>query len=250
MSKLTNFLGDIIRSATGGNNPKEQAGSMFNNPSQGVQDVNESMSYGDHIYTVSGYIGDKTRVTGYRGTPTAKVTFTNVPSNYEEFEAVYTGLLGKSIQGTAAMIPMALEMYARDKSEGRRSLNLVCYADTTVSNIVRILDTKLVPSQYGPVNDPYIQRYMAAALLKGATASNAYKPIEPYTVEMCASANPPQQTTYGLDTFVYILAKGWDTEQRQVEIIMSNGSNLYKVFNCPSCYTQCKNIIGQWEGLK
>ena len=51
-------------------------------------------------------------------------------------------------------------------------------------------------------------------------------------------------------TYLYILAKGWDTEQRQVEILKPDDGGLYKVFNCPSCYTQCKNIKGTWKGLK
>lgn len=228
-----------------------QTNPLVNETAQASQVDGNTMTYGSHTYTVDGYIGDKPgEVIGYRGTPTATVTFTNIPSGFEEFSAVYNGLLGKSIQGTAAMIPMALELYARDKSVGERCLNLLCNSSSTVNGITRILNTKLVPSQYAEPNDPYIQRYMAAALLKGATADNAYKPIEPYTVEMCASANKPQQVTGGTDTFVYILAKGWDTEQRQVEIFQPQGSELYKVYNCPSCYTQCKNIIGSWGGLK
>ncbi|MBR6878746.1 MAG: hypothetical protein IKM95_05105 [Bacteroidales bacterium] len=233
-----------------GNNANPSS-TLINETPQASQVNGNTMTYGDHTYTVSGYIGDKPgEVIGYRGTPTATVTFTNVPSGFEEFSAVYTGLLGKSVQGTAAMIPMALEIYARDKSVGLRCLNLLCNSGSTVNGITRILDTKLVPSQYAGPDDPYLQRYMAAALLKGATADNAYKPVEPYTVEMCASANKPQQVTGGTDTFVYILAKGWDTEQRQVEIFQPNGSELYKVYNCPSCYTQCKTIIGTWGGLK
>ena len=42
----------------------------------------------------------------------------------------------------------------------------------------------------------------------------------------------------------------WDTEQRQVEAILQTGSQLYQVFNCPSLYTQCKQIRGQWKGLE
>lgn len=218
-----------------------------------------TMTYGDHTYTVKGAFGFEGEDrngdgvidnSGYRGTPTASVVFTNFPSDYEEFEAVYTGLLGKSIQGTAAMIPMAIEMYARDFAVGERCFQLICNSSTTVRSIIGILRTKLVSSQYGPTNDPYIQRYMAAALLKGAMASNAYTPVEPYTVEMCASVNRPQNTSYGVDYFIYILAKGWDTEQRQVEIVKPMSGELFKVFNCPSTYTQCKNIIGTWGGLK
>jgi hypothetical protein len=35
-----------------------------------------------------------------------------------------------------------------------------------------------------------------------------------------------------------------------VEIIQVNEGELFKVFNCPSLYTQCKKIKGTWEGLK
>lgn len=208
------------------------------------------LTYGDHVYTVDGVIDTESPVTGRRDTPTATVTFTNFPASYAEFEAVYNGLLGHSLQGTAAMIPMAIEMFARDNAAGEQCLNLLCNSSSTVSGIVRILKTKLIPSEHAPANDSYIQRYMAAALLKGATADNAYTPVEPYTIEMCASANSPQSVTGGTDTFLYILAKGWDTEQRQVEIFQADGSDLYKVYNCPSTYVQCKTIKGTWKGVK
>ncbi|MCR5014471.1 MAG: hypothetical protein K6A28_06830 [Bacteroidales bacterium] len=230
---------------------KDRYASLLSEKPQASQVNGNTMTYGDHVYTVDGYIGDREgEVIGHRGTPTATVTFTNVPSGFEEFSTVYSQFLGKSIQGTAAMIPMAIEIYARDKDTGKRCFDLLCNSSSTVASITRILDTKLVPSQYSEPNDPYLQRYMAAALLKGAVNKNAYQPVEPYTVEMCASVNKPQEVTDGIDTFVYILAKGWDSEQRQVEIFQPYGSELYKVYNCPSCYTQCKNIIGTWAGLK
>jgi hypothetical protein len=217
----------------------------------------DEMKYGDHTYTIDGKI--KKDIVGGIGSailgggkklnrPTAKVTFTNVPSSYEEFEAVYTQFLGKTIHGTAAMIPMAIEMYARDAAVGRQCFELICNGPATVSGIIRILKEKLPPN--ADYSDSYTQRYMAAALLKGATAKNAYTPDYPYTVQMCRSANDPQESSYGTVTYLYILAKGWDTEQRQVEILKPDDGGLYKVFNCPSCYTQCKNIKGTWKGLK
>lgn len=239
LGALANEIGNMETTLTNG---------LESETPQATQILGNTMTYGDHTYTVNGEILFDASYTGHRGTPTASVTFSNFPANYTEFEAVYNGLLGKSIQGTAAMIPMAIELYARDAAVGERCFNLLCNSSSTVSGIVRILKTKLVPSEYGPANDPYLQRYMAAALLKGAMASNAYTPDEPYTVEMCASANMPQNSSYGKVFYIYILAKGWDTEQRQVEILQSG--DLYKVFNCPSCYTQCKNIQGTWPGLK
>ena len=212
--------------------------------------ASQTMTYGSHVYTVSGEINVNDSSTGKRDKPTASVSFTNVPSSYEEFEAVYNGLLGKSIQGCAAMLPMAYELYARDEATGDKCLGLLCNSDVTKVNITRILKTKIVASKYSPANDPYIQRYMPAALLKGASAGNGYRPARPYTVEMCASVNRPYQMAQGTDYYIYIIADGWDTNQRQVEILKSNGSEMYKVFNCPSTYSQCKIYSGQWDGLE
>ncbi len=220
------------------------------------------MKYGDHTYTQKGKISQVSinSVGSALGSafglgnrvkydkPTATVTFTNIPSDYEEFEAVYTQFLGKTIHGTAAMIPMAIEMYARDAEVGKKCFELICNGPATVSGIIRILKEKLPPN--ADYSDSYTQRYMAAALLKGAKDKNAYTPDYPYTVQMCMSPNKSQNVTGGVDTFIYILAKGWDTEQRSVEIFKGYDDDLYKVYNCPSCYTQCKNIRGTWKGLK
>jgi hypothetical protein len=208
-----------------------------------------TVTYGDHTYTIVSDIDVNTKE--YKK-PTASVTFSNIPSGYAEFEAVYNGLLGKSIAGTAAMIPMAIELYARDAETGERCLDLLCNGDATVSNITRILKTKLVPSQYAGENDSYIQRYMAAALLKGAVNTNAYTPDRPYTVEMTMSPNGVREAPLmgGDVTYIYILAQGWDTNQRGVDVFLPYDTQLYKVSGCSSCYTQCKNIRGTWPGLE
>ena len=208
-----------------------------------------TVSYGDHTYTVNGEINFNSKD---HKTPTAYVTFTNVPSDFDEFEAVYNTLLGKSPQGVAAMIPMAIELYARDAAVGKQCFELLCNGSATSDGILRILKTKLVPSQYSSSNDPYIQRYMAAALLKGANNKNAYTPDEPYTVEMCSSPNGIKESPLvgGTVYYLYIIANGWDGTQRAVEAIQMDGSEYYKIFNCSSTYTQCKNIVGTWPGLK
>ena len=67
-------------------------------PAEAVAEVTvngNTITYGDHSYTVSGEFNNSYKV------PTAFVTFTNFPADYTEFEAIYNGLLGKSIQGTA-----------------------------------------------------------------------------------------------------------------------------------------------------
>ena len=218
-------------------------------PQGGAVVSGNTLTYGSHTYTVVSDIDVNTREYKH---PTASVSFSNFPASYAEFEAVYYGLLGKSIAGTAAMIPMAIELYARDADAGERCFSLLCNGPATADGIVRILKTKLVPSQYAPDNDPYIQRFMAAALLKGAVNTNAYTPERPYTVEMTMSPNGVKDAplTGGEVTYIYILAHGWDTYQRGVEIMQPYDSQYYKVFNCPSCYTQCKPIRGTWPGLE
>ena len=213
-----------------------------------------TLTYGDHTYTVSGEFDFVSPVTGQLIDPTAFVTFTNIPSGYTEFEAVYNNLLGKSIQGTAAMIPMAMEMYARDAALGERCFNLICNSSSTVAGIIRIIKEKFNYSPYSPEGDLYVQRYLPAVTMKNAAWNNGYNPTEPYTLEMCRSAIAPQETTltgYGTVYYIYILAPGgWDSFQRSVEIWQPMGSDMYKVFNCPALYTQCKNIYGTWNGLK
>lgn len=218
-------------------------------PHEAVVDGN-TLTYGNHTYTVNGEINlDETNFQS----PTAYVTFTNIPSGYTEFEAVYNNLLGKSIQGTAAMIPMAMEIYARDAALGERCFNLICKGSATVSELVRVLKSKFNYTEYNP-NDPYVQRYLPAATLKDAAYNNAYTPSEPYTVQMCRSANAPAAYTfdgYGMVYYIYILAPGgWDSFQRAVDIFKADGSEYYKVFQCPAVYAQPKIISGTWPGLK
>lgn len=209
-----------------------------------------TLTYGNHTYTVSGAIDFA--ATDF-SVPTATVTFSNIPSGYTEFEAVYNGLLGKSPQGVAAMAPMAMEIYARSPETGEKCFKLLCDSDATVSGILRILKTKLVPSTYSEANDSYIQRYLPAASLKGAVYTNAYVPTTPYTVETCRSANAPQEkkmSPYGTVYYLYLFAEGWESNRRPVDVFLPLNESLYKVNGCSSLYTQCRDIIGTWGGLK
>ena len=206
-----------------------------------------SETFNGHTYTMKGTLSIKT----YNPAATGTVTFTNVPSNYAEFEEVYTKFLGQTPYGTAAMMPMAMEIYGRDRAEGEKCIRLINYPNN-VNSVLSQLKEKFGTSQYAPENDSYHQRYLPAAVLEGATPQNSYTPKYPYTVNMRASVNKHQdmQLYDGRVMYIYMMGKGWDTEQRSVEIIQVSEGELYKVFNCPSLYTQCKNIKGTWGGLK
>lgn len=205
-------------------------------------------SYDGHSYTMKGNLTAE----GYNQRATGEVTFTNVPQSYEEFEALYTQFLGKTPHGTAAMMPMAMEIYGRNREVGLRCIKLICYP-SNVNSVVSQLNQKFGTSPYAPANDGYHQRYLPAAVLKGATPENGYTPQQPYTVEMKASVNKHQELTFsgsGTVVYIYMMGKGWDTNQRSVEIIKQPDSELHQVFNCPALYTQCKQIRGKWQGLK
>ena len=204
--------------------------------------------HGDHVYTMEGTFTAE----HYDRSAKGVVTFTNVPSNYDEFEQLYTQFLGKTPHGTAAMMPMAMEIYGRDRNEGRKCLQLICWP-SNVNSVASMLNEKYGTSQYAPANDPYHQRYLPAAVLKGATPQNGYAPMRPYTVEMQASVNSHKQMQImgsGTVVYIYVMGDGWDTHQRAVDIIKADGDELHKVFNCPALYTQCKTIKGQWGGLQ
>ena len=208
----------------------------------------KTWTYGDHTYTQQGTLTAKE----YNKKATGVVTFTNIPSDYEEFEALYTQFLGKTPHGTAAMMVMAMEIYGRDSAMGKECIKLINYP-SNVNSVIPRLNDKYGTSAYAPENDSYNQRYLPAAVLKGATPENGYCPQEPYTIEMKASVNQHQElqiTGPGRVMYIYMMGKGWDTEQRSVEIIRQPKQPLYKIFNCPALYTQCKTIHGTWQGLK
>ncbi len=208
----------------------------------------KTWTYGGHTYTQKGTLTAK----HYDKKATGVVTFTNVPSDYEEFETVYKQFLGKTPHGTAAMMVMAMEIYGRDREVGKQCIELINYPSNVNSVISRLKD-KYGTSAYAPENDSYNQRYLPAAVLKGATPQNGYRPQRPYTVEMKASVNKHQEMQIsgsGRVMYVYVMGKGWDTEQRSVEIIRQPKQPLYQIFNCPSLYTQCKTIQGRWQGLE
>ncbi len=208
-----------------------------------------SMTWGVHEYTIKGSLpalfNDKGEmIADVPSQPTAWVTFTHNPEGYKEFSTVYNEFLGKSPIGAAAMVPMAMEIYGRNRATGEKCFQLLCGSQASANTIIRILDTKMPRPGDNPAADTYLQRYLPAALLKGASAENAYTPDEPYTVQMLPSAIAPSGAFFNL----YIYCEGWDTYLRTVEL-KKNG-NLYNIAQCPACYSQCKIIKGEWGGLR
>ncbi len=210
----------------------------------------DTMTWGEHTYTIKGQVSepqfdkDGVLISSSPKAGEAWVTFSANPEGYNEFSTVYREFLGKSKEGAAAMIPMAMELYGRNRSTGERCLYLLCGSQVAAQDIIRELGSKMYRSTYSPTTDLYVQRYLPAALLKGATCDNAYTPAEPYTVELWSPVTRPQ----GDYTYLNIYGEGWDTSLRGVEL-RKNGS-YFTVNNCPACYSQCKTIRGEWSGIK
>lgn len=212
--------------------------------------VNDNtVTYGLHSYTINGDIDVETREFDRA---TASVSFSNIPSGYTEFSAVYNALLGKSLAGTAAMIPMAMEIYARNAATGKKCIDLLC-TEGTAGVMVTELKRKIVASKYSEENAPYILRYLPGALLKGATPGNGYSPVTPYTVEMTMTSNGVKENAQAGGTVTYmciVTSGGWSEARRGVDIIMPSNADLYKVYGCTGCYEGCRTISGTWNGLK
>ena len=206
----------------------------------------EEFYYGEHSYVLQGNF----KVDSYSKHAAGRVTFTHVPSDYDEFEAVYQ-VLGKTPHGTAAMMPIAMEMYGRNRKEGEKCIRLLCYP-SNVNTVLSLLKDKFGSQEGFTSDDGYHQRYLPAAVLEGATPENGYCPNEPYTVTMYASVNQHRdmQLFDGRVMYIYLMGKGWDTEQRSIEIVKTSDSEFCQVFNCPALLTQCKRIQGSWKGLK
>lgn len=208
-----------------------------------------TVSYGDHRYSVVCELDPASREFKL---PTAAVSFSNFPSSDVEFAAVYESLLGKSLAGTVAMVPMAIELFARDAEMGRRGFELLCSDAAIAARVVERLQARLSLSHDVHEEGCSCQRYMAAALLKGASDTNGYLPENPYTVEMTMAPGGVKDAAHacGKLTSTYILSLGWDAFQRGVDVFRPEDSEYYKILDCTSCCFWCKDIQGVWAGLQ
>ena len=224
------------------------AGLVNETPYEAVVDGNK-LTYGSHTYEI---VKELDVNTTEFSRPTASVTFSNIPSGFTEFKAVYENLFCQSPAGTAAMIPMAMEIFARDRETGKKCIELLC-VEGTASEMITELKRKISPLTIAEAQDPYRQRYLPAALLKGASPSNAYKPTSPFTVEMTMTSNGVKESAQIGGAAIYmciVTTGGWASAQRGVDLFRATGSDYYRVYGCPGCYAQCQTISGSWQGLK
>ena len=98
-----------------------------------------SITVNGHKYTVS------------KSGESVLVSFTNIPSDAKEFEQVYRELLGRNEYTVPALIPMAMEIYARNQQEGEKCITVLC-TFTAKAEMIRIIKDK-----FSHPDDPYCQ---------------------------------------------------------------------------------------------
>lgn len=211
------------------------------------------LTYGDHNYELKGEIDFDFDPATFKPHVESTLEFSNIPSGFTEFKAVYENYLGKTPQGVASMVPMLLEIYCRDYETGEKCLRLIVSEETKFTNINRAI-TDHVARTAEQAQDSYRQRYLPAANLVGAKWQNDYAPTEPYSVEMGPAQKKPATTTYpahGTMYYLNIYAGGWDSP-RSVEIFLPLEEELYTLNACSSCYMTCTDMVKghEWQGLK
>lgn len=225
-------------SGGGGSSSKKDSWAHLVNEKSGSLEVNgNKATWGSHTYEF------------IDGATEKRMVFSNIPSGYTEFSALYTQFCGKNPYCTAAMMVWAIEIYARDAATGEKCIRLM-NQDSNVPGVLRELKQKFTHSSYAPANDTYVQRYLAAAFMAGGKPETKYAPSEPYTITMVDNHYQDEEKA----PEICIVSDAYSTKNRHTQILLPdhalNNKGLCVMFNCPSLYTQCPVFTGTWGGLK
>lgn len=231
----------------GGSTSSDPWTSLVNETSHTPVINGNQMKYGSHVYTMTGNL-KHTEWGGDRASGT--VTFTNIPSGYTEFSAVYQ-FLGTTPHGTAAMTMMAMEIYYRNKATGEKCIDLL------------VSSTKTRDMKNALSSNYKSYRYLAAAQLDGATPFNAYKPNEPYSITINGTSTENQfiHNPEGEVSFLVYRSKGYGYNSNNqlidpfgkkmlIRTVLYDGETLGKINYAGDSYLKPFTIKGAWGGLK
>ncbi|MCQ2288119.1 MAG: hypothetical protein MJZ74_03380 [Muribaculaceae bacterium] len=190
--------------------------------------------------------------TQWTGGVESTVTFNHFPKSVAEFNDAVEQL-GQEPQGAVVLMLMAMELYRNDSIAGEECLKTI-NTDTNLPGVMRQLKDKLRPSN---PKDSYARPYLVAAFMQGATPENGYNAPTPYKVKVRTNPVNRYEESNSLKGYVLYLqveSLGYDTSWRGVEVCKSKGDSHYRIVNCPSMYTQCKEISwktdSEFQGLK
>ncbi len=178
-----------------------------------------------------------------------KVSIEKIPTTLEEFQALQAEL-GTSPEGCIMLQLVAMEMYRRDRAVGLECLTLN-NTETNLSSMTRRLN------ELYRENDSYARPYLVSACFKGATPANGYNPTKPYTIQLRKDPNKKDERSQMLKGYVkhyQLYSDGYDTHWRAIDVVQVHGEPYYRVSNCPSILTQCKEVdfdaTDEWKELE
>ena len=167
-----------------------------------------------------------------------KMSIEKIPATLEEFQALQAEL-GTTPEGCIMLQLVAMEMYRRDKNVGTECLRLN-NTDTNLSYVTNRL------KEIFREGDSYARPYLVSTYFEGAKPSNGYNPKKPYTIQVRRDpARPNDERSQSLRGYVkhlQVYSDGYDTPWRGVDVVQQKGDEYYRVSNCPSIYTQCKEV--------
>jgi D-methionine transport system substrate-binding protein len=177
------------------------------------------------------------------------VTWTHFPNDVAELREAQRQI-GNTLGGAVALQLMAFEIYRHDRREGEEAIRLVNYK-SNVQSVLSVISQRYSRSEHSPEEDLYVQPYIVASFLKGATTANRYTPDEPYsiTVYWDASRQVEEASPYvggGHLCRVHVMNANYGTPQRSVQVIKTTPEACFLIQNSPSLYTQCPPISGRW----
>jgi len=181
--------------------------------------------------------------TQWTGGVESTITFEKFPKSVAEFESAMEQL-GQEPQGAVVLMLMAMELYHNDAQAGEQCLEMI-NTETNLPGVMRQLKEKLQPKD---PKDSYARPYLVATFLEGATPDNGYNPTRPYKVKVRTHPVNKYEKSDALKGYVLelqVYSNGYDTPWRGVQVLKAKGDTHYRVFNCPSMYTACKEI--NWE---
>ncbi|MBQ3710225.1 MAG: hypothetical protein II887_05940 [Bacteroidales bacterium] len=181
---------------------------------------------------------------------TTECSINSIPTTLAEFQALQSEL-GTTPEGCIMLQLVAMEMYRRDRAVGQECLKL----NNTTTNLTYVTNRL---KEIFRENDSYARPYLVSSFFKGAKPSNGYNPQKPYTIQVRRNPAHPEdersQMLKGYVKYMQVYSDGYDTPWRGVEVVLQKGDTYYRVSNCPSIYTQCKEVdfdaTDDWHELK
>lgn len=187
--------------------------------------------------------------TKYKAGEEASLSIDRMPASLEEFTQLQEQI-AQAPEGAVMMEIVAMEMFNRDREVGKKCLELA-NVDINFNFMCRRMADLCVPEEQSG------RPYQPAVFFKGAKPENGYNPNAPYTIDVRSSKVHPYEKSQSLRGYVIYLdiySDGFDSHWRSVEVVKQKGSSVYKVYNCPSMVTRCKELDFEsprdYEGLK